>query len=142
MGALKRILVPLDFTPKNEEAMRLTEQLATPGETKVVLLHVVESLAHTEDQSLADFYTRLVANARQALEPYAARLRDAGIEVDTAVVVDRPARRIVSEACVQGADLVIVSSHPLGQSAGPTERWATVSYQVALFCRRPVLLVK
>ena len=143
MTCFRHILAPLDFTPKNAEALRVVKAMASPGRTRVTLLHVVEAIAHTEDDPLVSFYQSLEDSAVNKLQGYAQQLADEGIEAEVSVLLGRPARKIVSEAKAMDVDLLVLSSHPLGESASAENgSWATVSYQVSVFCHCPVLLVK
>lgn len=142
MGAFQYILAPLDFSAKSERTLQAVLQLATPGETHVCLMHVVEAGPHVEDDYLTAFYKRLEEVARHKIATSSARLRELGLEVTECVATGRPARLIIDEAQRSGADLLVLSSHPLGEGAQDGHHWATVSYQAAIFCRCPVLLVK
>ena len=59
----RRILVPVDFTPKNERALRAARQMAELFEGEVTLVHVVESLEDELDTDLEKFYERLSLRA-------------------------------------------------------------------------------
>lgn len=142
MAAFCNILVPLDFTPKNSAALDVVLELARPGITRVTLMHVVEAMPHEADDPLVGFYRSLEENAVQKLKTYGEKLRAGAIEVNDVVSLGRPARRIVAEAQISGVDLIVLSSHPLGSHSREHDTWATVSYQVAVFCRCPVMLVK
>lgn len=142
MGAFRYILVPLDFSSKGQHVLDTVMSLATPRETRVCLMHVVEAGPHAEDDPLVGFYKSLEESARHKIKALAKPLRDRGLEVIECVSTGRPARRIVDEAQQSGADLLVLSSHPLGANSHDGHHWATVSYQAAIFCRCPVLLVK
>lgn len=142
MSAFRHVLVPLDFSAKDDRSLEAAVRVATPGQTGVCLMHVVEAAPHAEDDPLVGFYKSLEENAKHKLKAIAAPLRDMGLDVDTCVSIGRPARKIVDEAQQSGADLLVLSSHPLGDTAHDGMHWATVSYQAAIFCRCPVLLVK
>ena len=141
MAAFARILVPLDFTPKNNAALEVAQNLSEPGETDITLLHVVEAIPHAEDDPLIAFYRSLESNAQHKLDSIAKPLRASGHSVKTRILLGKPARCIVGEAEPSDFDLIVLSSHPLGAGDG-ANNWATVSYQVSVFCRCPVLLVK
>jgi nucleotide-binding universal stress UspA family protein len=142
MSAFRYILAPLDFSSKSERTLQAVKQLATPGETRVCLMHVVEAGPHADDDRLIAFYKSLEESARQKIAASSVPLRELGLEVTECVATGRPARLIIDEAQRSGADLLVLSSHPLGEGVQDVHHWATVSYQVAIFCRCPVLLVK
>lgn len=141
MGRFQHILVPLDFTPKNQEALDVARELAVADEARITLLHIVQSISDSTDDTLEGFYKSLKKKAVLRLEEYAAPLRKEQIDVTVQVLVGKPARKIVTEASVEGVSLIVLSSHALGD-ADNEKGWATVSYQVSVFCRCPVLLVK
>ena len=142
MPAFRYILAPLDFSSKCERTLQAVQQLATPGETRVCLMHVVEGGPHAEDDRLIAFYKGLEESARRKIAAISVPLRELGLEVTECVATGRPARLIIDEAQRSGADLLVLSSHPLGDGVQDVQHWATVSYQAAIFCRCPVLLVK
>lgn len=45
MGRFQHILVPLDFTPKNQEALDVARELAVADEARITLLHIVQSIS-------------------------------------------------------------------------------------------------
>lgn len=141
MSRFPHILVPIDFTPKNREALDTARELAVANGARVTLLHIVQSISVSEDEPLAAFYQSLKTEANRRLETYAAPLREVGIDVRPQVLVGEPARAIVTEASVAGVSLIVLSSHALGDAENEGN-WATVSYQVSVFCRCAVLLVK
>lgn len=141
MNVTEHILVPVDFTEKNQKVIECVRHLATPGESHITLLHVVEAITNAEDDPLIGFYRSLEENAVHHLEGLAKPLRAEGFDVNLQVHVGKPARKIVTESSVIGATLIVLSSHPLSEAAS-SDNWATVSYQVSIFCRCPVLLVK
>lgn len=136
----RKILVPLDFTPENEPALRLAAELAAGG-AEVVLLHVVETLQDVSFDEMKDFYERLEARARLKLGEAAAPLRAAGAQVREEVVYGRRAELIVAHAEAGGHDLILLSSHRVGPDRPPSGL-GTISHRVAVLAGCPVLLVK
>ena len=146
----EKILVPVDLTEKNRSAVERARELVTPrGE--LTLLHVIEELADIPFEELEDFYRRLEKRAVQRLRELAeiaagkdgemAEEGAGGVEVRREVVYGRRAQEIVRFAEERESDLIVLGSHPVDRTH-PGESWATLSYQVAILARCPVLLLK
>jgi len=136
----RRILVPVDFTPKNERALARARQLAELAAGEVTLVHVVETLEDELDTDLASFYRRLEAKAEERMAPTLAGLGDT-IAKRSAIVLGHRARAIADFAEHERIDLIVLSSHRVDPDK-PGHDWMTISYKVAILARCPVLLVK
>ncbi|HEU4630483.1 MAG TPA: universal stress protein [Gemmatimonadaceae bacterium] len=121
-GRFRRVLVPLDGSPLAEEILEPALALGRPGETTFELLRVVQvpATALPPDET---FWTAREAAAQQVerasamayLDRWAARLREGGHAVTTAVAVDHdPARAILREAAARHADLIALSTNARG----------------------------
>ena len=135
------ILVPLDFTQKNNVALKIALSLAEQNHSRVTLLHVIETIDYAEDEEIADFYESMKKKARVNLAACAERFHEERIPVEEKIVLGKRGHGIVTYAMRKEVDLVVLSSHriTLDQAAGG---WATLSYQVSILCQCPVLLVK
>ena len=146
MSHFRHILVPLDFTPKNQPAVDVARQLAADGgpKTRVTLLHVIEPIAGAEegedDAEVRSFFDRLEDRAERELARRRADVASAGVEVTSRVVYGSRAEQIVQLASDEDVDLIVLSSRPLDPSAPPT--WPTISSRVALLSPKPVMLVR
>lgn len=136
------ILIPLDFTNTNLTALDIAFEMATHNQSKITLLHVIQKLAGSEDDEETDkFYSRLEQRAQNELDGSAERFRAAGLSIDCETRLgDRPAE-IVACAEEHACDLIVMSSHPINPDKVAPSLW-TVSYQVSILCRCPILLVK
>lgn len=135
------ILVPLDFTQKNNAALKTALKLAKQNHSQVTLLHVIETIAYAEDEEVAEFYETMKVRARTNLAACAERFHDAKIPVAEKVVLGKRGEGIVAYAMRKEVDLVVLSSHKISLNQ-PPEGWATLSYQVSILCQCPVMLVK
>lgn len=135
----RRILVPVDLTPKNADAVEMARGLALASGGEVTLVHVIETL-DLPFSELEDFYLKLEEEAGRFLATLGRRLAEAGISVHEHITYGKRAAEIVAYAEESEADLVLLSSHRLDLDT--PERWATISYQVAILAQCPVLLVK
>jgi nucleotide-binding universal stress UspA family protein len=115
--SVRRILVPLDFSPHAEAVLEWASHLAEEHASELVLLHAYHLPA--EFQQLEgtylppEFWVRVREEAAQALEAHAAPLRAKGIPVQTRVREGYPASVIEDEATQLGADLIVIGTRGL-----------------------------
>jgi nucleotide-binding universal stress UspA family protein len=105
----KRILVPVDGSPRSAAAVRFTTEEWPDAD--VVLLYVIDPVESGYTGSVLPtaaetWYQRARADAEETFAELAA---DAGIEPETMVTVGRPASEIVEAAA--DVDHVVVGSH-------------------------------
>jgi nucleotide-binding universal stress UspA family protein len=135
----KRILVPVDFTPKNRRALRLAVEMARPERATITLLHVIERIELVPDAELRGFYQKLEGLARRQLAAMAASLAKRGCTVRQRTLRGSRVAEIVKSAA--SMDLVMLASHRVSPRRLP-RGWDTLSYRVAVLAPCPVLLVK
>jgi manganese transport protein len=112
VGALeyRRILVPLDHTGLDQQAVGHAAALARAHHAKLFLLHVEEGVTSQVYGPLSS--TAEVEAGAQYLERVAESLRAEGLEVETAIVhSNAPRREIVRYADEVKPDLVIMGAH-------------------------------
>ena len=51
----RRILVPTDLTNRTLESLEAASNIAAPGDARITLLHVIETIAGAEDKEVAAF---------------------------------------------------------------------------------------
>ena len=138
----REILVPVDLTDSNRSAIEVASHLVGSGdEGSVTLLHVIETIADAEFEDMKDFYQRLEEKARKAMVGLAAPLTVSGRQVDQQIVYGNRAREIVGYAQEHDTDLIVLASRQLDPEQ-PEKTWTSISHQVAVLARCPVLLVK
>ncbi len=137
----KRILIPLDFTEKNDPAITIARQLAGTSASHVTLLHVIEAVEGVTDQELQEFYQALEGRARRSLDRLQMDLANLEIEAETTIAFGKRTAEIVRCAEEQAIDLIVMSSRKLDLGA-PPQPWPTISHKVAVFSSCPVLLVR
>lgn len=140
----RKILVPVDFTEKNEAAVRVALDLAAaPGKTEaeVTLLHVIETIEHLEPEEVAGFYRNLEARSAAKMFALEERFKEAGVRARHEVLVGKRAETIVLYAEENGADLILLSSHKVDRQH-PALGIGSLSYRIAIVVNCPVLLVK
>ncbi|HKV07599.1 MAG TPA: universal stress protein [Thermoanaerobaculia bacterium] len=138
----RKLLVPVDFTEKNDAALASAIEIAAGNDgAEVVLLHVIETIEHIDFEEMADFYRGLETRAAAKLFGLEERLTKSGVHARHEIVYGKRAETIVRYAEDQGMDLLILSSHKVDREH-PALGWGTISYRIAIVARCPVLLVK
>jgi nucleotide-binding universal stress UspA family protein len=141
LSRFRHILIPLDFSEKNQLALEVAFELAVTNEARVTLLHVIETIDLPDDPEIKQFVSHLNERADRELEFCAQRFSDANLPVEWKVRIGKRSREIVAYESGHDIDLIVMSSHSIDPQ-DPAARMATLSYQVAILSRCPVLLVK
>ncbi len=136
----RRILLPVDLTDKNESALATARELLAESGA-AVLLHVIEAIADAPFEDMQDFYQRLEEKARSGMSSMAASLASADHAVEQHVIYGRRATEIVSFAQENAIDLIVMTSRKFDPNR-PETAWVSISHQVAVLARCPVLLLK
>jgi nucleotide-binding universal stress UspA family protein len=125
-----RILVCLDGSPPAEAVLPLVTAIAARTGQRLMLLSVTEANASTEQCEAREAY--LVRSER--------RLRDAGLEVATALMSGDPAAEILRAATALDASLIALATGVQGELV----RWArgSVAETVLYSSTRPVLAAR
>jgi nucleotide-binding universal stress UspA family protein len=138
---IDHILVPVDFTEKNEEAIRVAQQVAKQNRSRITLLHVIESIDFPEDEEIAGFYSKLEDRAATEMDRLVDLFSEKELDVSVVTVVNNRCQGIVLYAVDNAVDLIVMNSHAIRD---PRDRHglATISYQVSVLCPCSVMLVK
>jgi nucleotide-binding universal stress UspA family protein len=137
--AFSHILVASDLTLPTHTSLRAALDLARPGESKVLLFHVIQKISNLEDRDVRQFYEQLDHAARRTLvelsEPLA---RERKVEVQVEVAVGQPAAEIVRVAKERQVDLIVLFHH----SEQDAPAFGSTSYKVGILAPCSVLLLK
>src|SRR5260370_32395195 len=116
----RKILLPVDFSAKNQPAIDVALELAQSAggdpraesiaPAEVDLLHVVETIEHIDFSEMEDFYRKLEARAAAQLAVLAERFGGAGVRARQDVLFGRRAETILKHAAELGSDLIVLSS--------------------------------
>jgi universal stress protein A len=137
----RRILVPVDFTPRSRRAVGVAARLAANAKASTTLLHVIERIDADAGGSLSGFYRKLERHARRKMAELLEEFPKRGLDARAEVLYGNRVNEILRFAEEVGADLIVMSSHKLPLRRGG-ENWGTISYKVGILSRCPVLLVK
>jgi len=136
----ERIVVPADLTERNREAVAMASRVVAPNGS-ICLLHVIETIPGLSVDEEREFYEKLEQKASAFLAELGTILVEQGVEWTAEVVYGSRARTILDEARKLGADLIVIRSHRIdGESSA--QGFGTLSYQVGILAKCPVLLVK
>ena len=138
-----KILIPVDFTEKNETAIQAALEVISGHENaEIYFLHVIETIEHVEYDEMKDFYRELENRSVAKLTRLEERCREKGTaKVFHDLQYGKRAEAIVHYAEERGMDLIVLSSHKVDRDH-PALGWGTISYRIAIVARCPVLLVK
>jgi nucleotide-binding universal stress UspA family protein len=142
MDAIKKILVPTDFSAHAEEAFRAAYALAGPLGAEVVLFHVARPpavaseggrlLIHPGQAEAENLWDRF-----ETLRPPDQRVRVS----HQVIVADRPgAGHILDMLDKLGCDLIVMGAH--GRSWLKQRLFGSVAEDVVRHARCPVMVVK
>jgi nucleotide-binding universal stress UspA family protein len=147
----KRILVPLDGSPRAENALPVAARIARASDGTVMLLRVVgipaEYSTYIYSSYLAQtpIYAQEILDAEQAnAEVYLANLAKtdtlAGLKVETNALSGAAGMTILDTACDEHIDIIVMCSH--GETG--FRRWAlgSVALQVSRHSPVPVLVLR
>ena len=139
----RKILVPVDFTDKNEAALDSAVQIAAAqgADSEITLLHVIETIEHIDFKEMKEFYERLELQDAAKLFALEGRLEERGAKVRHQILFGKRAETIVRYAEEMEIDLMVLSSHKVDRDH-PALGLGTLSYGIAIVARCPVLLVK
>ncbi|WP_144903805.1 universal stress protein [Halobellus captivus] len=107
-----RILLPTDGTDSMDAVVQTAADIADTRDAEVHILYVIDDRAFLtlHEEMKTDVLTELEGEGEAATDRAAARLRDAGIEVTTAIREGDPADEILAYADAVDADLITMGT--------------------------------
>lgn len=111
-SAIKKILVPTDFSPSSKHAINYAATLARKFAAQIVLIHVIESLPYsvTDTFTLVDHRRALEKTAGSLLENSRKELVRKGLSVKAHLLSGAPSREILQRARREKADLIVMGT--------------------------------
>ena len=138
---LQTILVPMDFSPTAERALRTARDLAlTAGPAHVILAHAAYLPPEIEAVAPAVALTQAENESARALERQLIELQEAGISSEFMSVRVRPESMILDLARDKEVDLIVMGTH--GYSGLAHVALGSVAERVVRQATCPVLTVK
>ena len=137
----KNILIPVDFSDANKNAVSIAVSLAGQSNASITLFHVIETISDADFVEIKDFYMKLEKRAAQEMDALAEPFAGSGIAIRQKIVYGNRAGQILQFALERKVDLIVLSSRRISLDA-PVEGWGTISHKVGILSQCPVLLVK
>jgi len=145
--SLNRILVPVDFSPHSEKAIRYATTLANKFGARISLLHVVEDpfvtgawQAEVFVANIPELLDDLKRAAQTQMAEHRKHLAAHGFPVETLVVTGRPSASIVEQASAGRFDLIVMGTH--GHTGLTHALLGSVAERVVQKAPCPVLTVR
>jgi nucleotide-binding universal stress UspA family protein len=117
MSPFRKLLVPIDFSPHSQEALRVACSLAKAFDAPITLLHVFSAPVYPMPEgafvTLPAAYAELIAATRQRLEVMTSKVKSEHetIKIDATTIEGVPFREIIAFARKHGHDLVVMGTH-------------------------------
>ena len=137
----RRILIPTDLTDRTIRAIHIARDVQAPHDSRLMLLHVIETVAGTAFEELSSFYSTLEKQAWNRLRDIVTRASLPHDQVDAHVVYGRRVEETLRFARARQVDLIVLASHPI-DPAEPASSMGTMSYKLGILAPCAVLLVK
>jgi nucleotide-binding universal stress UspA family protein len=144
---IRRVLVPVDFSPHSDHAVAYAIRLAANLGASLELLHVVEnpylSVVWSPEVSMPDVtgvLETLADDVQERLAIIAAAARAQGVRTSGTVAVGTPAGAIVGHAGIARADLIVMGTH--GRTGLSHVLLGSVAERVLREAPCPVLTIK
>jgi nucleotide-binding universal stress UspA family protein len=145
--SLNRILVPVDFSPHSERAIRYATTLANKFGARVTLLHVVEDpfvtgawQAEAFVPNIPELLNELIKGANAHMSELKKDLAAHGFVVEPIVITGQPTRAIVEHAVTGAYDLIVMGTH--GRTGLSHALLGSVAERVVQKAPCPVLTVR
>lgn len=137
----KHILVPTDLTDNTFEALNIAVKMALHEQSRITLLHIIETIADTEFEEFEDFYLKLKRRAQKKMEQMLAGYQQELLSIQREIAYGKRVNEIVKFADENAIDLIVLSSHRI-EVTESSKGWGTISYKVGILSPCPVMLVK
>lgn len=140
----KKILIPLDGSPRGEEILPHIEEMAECFQTSIILVQVIGPVS---DISRAGLFTPLTdqldtleKKAKSNLSGVKAKLQEKKIETQTRVVSGIPLDVICQTAEKENVDLIAMASH--GRTGAARVFHGNVAANVLKRADQPLLMIR
>jgi universal stress protein A len=145
MIRIQKILVPTDFSPCSEPALKYAAELASSMKAKLVVLHVAEHSSDGGDPEsskyiIPEYISEVEKKLKERLGRVTKELRLRGIDAHPLLVAGRAYADIVSTAEDLAVDLIVIATH--GRTGFSHLVFGSTAEKVVRLATCPVLTVK
>lgn len=133
--ALRRILVPLDFSDCSRKALQYAIPLARQFKAEITLIHVAQSYPMAAE--LGDLEQQDVREAEKELKSIQSTVR---VPVKTVVRTGAPHKEIVHAATELGMDMIVLATH--GRTGLAHALLGSTAEKIVRLAGCPVLIVR
>lgn len=142
MAAIRKILVPTDFSPHSDQAMGYAVMMAKAFKARILLVHVVDSFTYsvTDTLKVTDHIVILKTVARSLLENARKMIQKRGLSVEANLLTGVPYREILKKARQAGADMIVMGTH--GRTGVEYFLLGSVAEKVVRLSSCPVVTVR
>jgi universal stress protein A len=142
--AVQHILVPTDFSEYADYALDYAIELAQKLQAHLTFLHVIYPMPLTMEDFDASGFTpyleEIETDAQQRLQILLNRVRQEGLQGETAIVQGVPFQAIVDMAESQDIDLIVMGTH--GRTGLTHVLMGSVAERVVRMAPCPVLVTR
>jgi len=116
--AIKKILVPVDFSDYAQQALTYAKELAAQYDAKLQLLHVIEEPLYpyfyvADGASIFNLIPDIEPKSEKHLNQLLEKIKGPSVPVETNVIKGRASRDIVKFSDENDTDLIVVATHGL-----------------------------
>jgi len=137
----KNILVPTDLSKKSVKALDIAIKMSSESNSKITLLHVIETIEDADYEEFGEFYEKLKTRAERKMDEMVHNKKIEQSAVRKEIAFGKRVKEIVRFAYENGIDLIILTSHKI-EKIDAADGWATISYRVGILSHCPVMMVK
>jgi nucleotide-binding universal stress UspA family protein len=141
---IQHILAPFDFSPYADQALAYAIELAQTLQARLTLLHAIDTtpLGMAESAALRppSYWVELETGIAEGMEEPLARVHQAGLQGETAIVQGVPFQTIIETARDKGVDLIVMGTH--GRTGLTHVLMGSVAEKVVRLAPCPVLVTR
>ena len=107
----RKILVALEHTARDQNVIQEITQLAGLLHSELLLVHVADGWVARNFDALEMAESEEMRQDREYLASVAARMREAGLTVNSVLALGNPPEQILKTASTEGCDLIAMTTH-------------------------------
>jgi nucleotide-binding universal stress UspA family protein len=129
------------LTDRTITALDVAANVAAPGDARITLQHVIETIPGAAFEELSSFYRKLHRQASDRLKEIVAGMSEKRGDITVEIVYGKRVEEVLRFVREREIDLIVLASHPVDRSK-PYGGLGTMSYKLGILAPCAVLLVK